>query len=170
MQVVLRALNALVEKKVVETYAIGGAVGAMFYIQAVVTEDVDAFVAFPASGALLDIAPIYSALRDLGGVVEREYVKFDDWLLQVLPAGTSLVEDAIRDANLADFEGVPTRVFTAEYLSCIALETGRVKDFLRLQSFLEQGKVDRVVLRSMVQQYGLGDKLKRAEEILGQAI
>ena len=73
MREALQALNALVERGVIETYAIGGAVGASFFIDAVQTEDIDAFVYFPPStSGLLSLAPIYSALTDLGGKVERE--------------------------------------------------------------------------------------------------
>lgn len=34
-------------------------------------------------------------------------------------------------------EEVPTRVFSAEHLACIALETGRPKDKARLLQFME---------------------------------
>lgn len=40
----LKALNGLVADGVIATYAIGGVVGAAFYIEAVQTEDLDAFV------------------------------------------------------------------------------------------------------------------------------
>ncbi len=36
-------------------------------------------------------------------------------------------------------EEVPTRVFSAAHLACIALETGRPKDKARLLQFMEAG-------------------------------
>jgi hypothetical protein len=166
MQDVLRALNQLVDARVIEAYAIGGAMGAAFYIDAVQTEDVDAFTYFPqASSGLLDLSPIYSALLALGGKLEREYVRFGAWPLQILPDSTPLVSEAIRDARAVEFEGIPTRVFMPEHLCCIALQTGRAKDFLRVQMFLEQGQVDLAGLRRMAERFGLGDRLVKAEAL-----
>jgi len=166
MREALQALNALVERGVIETYAIGGAIGASFYIDAVQTEDIDAFVDFPPSGGgLLSLAPIYSALTDLGGKLEREYIRFGEWPLQVLPDATLLVHLAIREAVAVDFDGIPTRVFRPEHLCCIALETDRAKDMLRVRMFLEQQKVDESVLRAAARQFGLTDKLTRAEAL-----
>jgi hypothetical protein len=166
MQEVLGALNALVANGVIETYAIGGAVGAAFYIDAVQTEDVDAFTYFPESASgLLDLSPIYSALLALGGKSEREYVSFGAWPLQILPDSTPLVSEAIRDARAVEFEGIPTRVFLPEHLCCIALQTGRAKDFLRVQMFLEQRQVDLAALRRMAKRFGLGDRLVKVEAL-----
>jgi hypothetical protein len=54
MDEALRALNQLVADSVIGSYAIGGAVGASFYIEAIRTEYVYAFVVVPkpASGLL----------------------------------------------------------------------------------------------------------------------
>ena len=77
MQAALRALNQLVTDAVISQYAIGGAIGASFYIEAVQTEDVDAFVFMsPSPSGLLTLAPIYDALTKLGGIVEHEYIRF----------------------------------------------------------------------------------------------
>jgi hypothetical protein len=168
MQDVLRALNQLVRDGVIETYAIGGAVGAAFYIDAVQTEDVDAFTYFAeASSGLLDLSPIYSALLALGGKLEREYVRFGAWPLQILPDSTPLVSEAIRDARAVEYEGIPTRVFLPEHLCSIALQTGRAKDFLRVQTFLEQEQVDLAALRRMAERFGLGDRLVKVEAFCG---
>jgi hypothetical protein len=168
MQEALRALNALVDGGTIEMYAIGGAVGAAFYIEAVQTEDVDAFVFLPTlKSGLIDLGPIYAALVAQGGKIEREYVRFGNWPLQVLPDTTPLVAEAIREAVVVEFEGVPTRVFRAEHLCCIALETGRNKDLLRVRMFLEQGAVSFDDLSGLAQRYGLGDRLRSVEDLSG---
>ena len=43
MKTALRVLNDLVAEKVIKDYAIGGAMGAMFYMEAVTTMDLDVF-------------------------------------------------------------------------------------------------------------------------------
>ncbi len=84
MHEALRALNQLVSDGVIEAYAIGGAIGASFYLKAMQTEDLDAFVFLPGySGGLLLLTPIYEALSGLGGVAEREYILFGKWPVQI---------------------------------------------------------------------------------------
>jgi hypothetical protein len=162
MHEVLRALNRLVADGVIVSYAIGGAIGAAFYIEAVQTEDVDAFVVLPLSvSGLLTLEPIYEALTKQGGVVEREFVRFGEWPLQILPDSDALTAEAIRAAMTVEYEGTPTRVFRAEHLCAIALQTGRTKDYLRVQMFLEQSAVDRAVLSGILQRYGLADRMER---------
>ena len=75
MREALQALNRLVDDRIIKDYAIGGAIGAAFYIEAATTEDVDAFVFLPASGSLLvSLTPIYEALKTMGGVEQQEYI------------------------------------------------------------------------------------------------
>ena len=162
MEEVLRALNELVRLGVVGNYAIGGAIGAAFYIEAAETEDVDAFVFLPPSASgLVSLAPVYEALLALGGKEEREYVRFGDWPLQILTDANDLVRDAIGQAVEAEFGGVATRVFSAEHLCAIALQTGRSKDFLRVTMFLEQGAVDVRRLQVLAERFGFEEKLAR---------
>ncbi|TAG83498.1 MAG: hypothetical protein EAZ21_01635, partial [Betaproteobacteria bacterium] len=94
MQAALRALNQLVADNVIGQYAIGGAIGASFYIDAVQTEDVDAFVFMvPTKSGLLTLSPIYDALTKLGGIIENEYVRFAEWPVQILPDANDLVRE-----------------------------------------------------------------------------
>jgi hypothetical protein len=140
-------------------------VGASFYIDALQTEDVDAFVFLPGpSQGLVLLTSVYEALLSLGGVAEREYVRFGEWPLQILTDANTLVGEAIREASDVDFDGVPTRVFRAEHLCAIALQTGRAKDYLRVSMFLEQNAVDRDKLSDVVRRYGLAEQLARFVE------
>ena len=49
-------LNELESAGLVERYAIGGAMAGFFYAEAVVTEDLDAFVLLKTSGGLVSLA------------------------------------------------------------------------------------------------------------------
>ena len=162
MRAALEALNRLVADRVVESYAIGGAIGASFYLPAMQTEDLDVFVFLPASpGPLVTISPVYDALKAQGGVVEGEYVRFGKWPVQILTDANALIAEAIREAVGTEFDGVPTRVFTAEHLCAIALQTGRSKDFARVMLFLEENEVDLGALSAVAARFGLSDRLTR---------
>ncbi|MGB8259134.1 MAG: hypothetical protein WCE75_02235 [Terracidiphilus sp.] len=158
----LSALNCLVAEGVLKNYAIGGAIAASFYLPAMQTEDIDAFVFLPGgSGFLVSLAPVYEALKAKGGTVVREYVRFGEWPLQILTDANELIADAIREAIEVDYEGTPTRVFRPEHLCAIALQTGRSKDFARVALFVEGHEVDLEVLRSLAERYGLTARLNR---------
>ena len=167
MKAVFAALNRLVADGVIEDYAIGGAIAAASYIEALQTEDVDAFVFLPetASGGLVSLSPIYAALVALGGIPGGEHVRFGEWPLQILTDANPLVREAIRAARQVDYEGTPTRVFRAEHLCAIALQTGRAKDYLRVEMFLSARKVDLSTLAELCDRYGLDRRLEKARRL-----
>lgn len=162
MQTALKALNCLVADGVIENYAIGGAIGASFYLQAMQTEDIHVFVFLPPSSSLLvSLSGVYEALKAQGGTVQHEYVRFDEWPVQILTDATPLIAEAIREATEVEFEGIPTRVFRPEHLCALALQTGRAKDYARVTMFLEQNEVDPIALHSLAVRHGLTDQLAR---------
>jgi hypothetical protein len=83
------------------------------------------------------------------------------WPVQFLPAESALLTEAVQQAVAVDFEGVPTRVMTAEHLMAIAIQTGRAKDFSRLLAFIESGVVDEVALAAILNRHGLVDTWSR---------
>lgn len=167
MQAALRALNQIVADRVIKQYAIGGAIGASFYIEAMQSEGIDAFVFLePSASGLLSLTPIYDALVALGGSIVHEYVQFDAWPIQILPDANDLVREAIRTAVDSEYDGIPTRVFSAEHLCAVALQTGRTKDYMRVAMFHEQGAVNLELLRDILKRYNLTDRLARAQQIL----
>lgn len=66
MEDTLRVLNELETDKVITRYAIGGAIGFLFYAEPAYTEDLDVFCFLPQGGVLIDLAPLYKWLRDRG--------------------------------------------------------------------------------------------------------
>ena len=152
---VFEIINQMEEEGVIERYAVGGAVGATFYLEPVATLDVDVFVAFRASGLIVDPSPIFEWLKAQGGVMEGEYVMLVNTPVQILMAGTPLVEEAILEAVEFDVEGVRVRVFSAEYLAAIALEVGRSKDKLRVLQFMEEEALDAASFEGILSRHGL---------------
>lgn len=135
---VFAELNAMVGAGVVRAYAVGGAVGALYYLEPTATQDVDVFVLFrPEDAARLNpLASIYDFLTSREAKPEGEHVVIGGWPVQILPADDLLLDEAVRDARPADVEGVAVQVMSAEHLAAIALDTGRPKDRIRLGQFL----------------------------------
>ncbi|HVE69839.1 MAG TPA: hypothetical protein VNI54_00615 [Thermoanaerobaculia bacterium] len=156
---VIVVLNRMEADGVVDRYAIGGAVGATFWLEPVSTLDVDVFVAFhPEPGAVLVTPkPILDYLTARGCAMQGEYVMIADWPVQFLPPTSALVEEALREAVEADVDGAPARVFRAEHLAAIALQTGRAKDKARLLQFLEEGAVDDALFHEIIRRHALVD-------------
>jgi len=77
------------------------------------------------------------------------------WPVQFLPPAGPLVEEALACAVTMDVQGMKTRVFTAEHLAAIALQTGRAKDKIRLVQFVEAGVLDATRFQSILTRHGL---------------
>jgi len=154
---VIEVLNQMEADGVIDRYAIGGAVGATFYLEPVATLDVDVFVAFHAEpGQLLaNPKPLFDALAARGHSMKGEYVMIARWPVQFLPPTGPLVEEALAEAGAMDVDGVPARVFSAEHLAAIALQTGRAKDKARLLQFLEEEAIDRERFQGIVRRHDL---------------
>ena len=154
---VIAAINQMEADVVIDHYAIGGAVGATFYLEPVATLDVDVFVVFrPVPGSrLVNTQPVFEYLKQRGGTMEGEYVFLGGWPVQFLASTGALVDEALAEAVLHDVEGIPTRVFTAEHLAAIALETGRAKDKARLLQFIESEAFNLGSFQEIVHRHGM---------------
>jgi hypothetical protein len=162
----IAAINQMLANGIIEHYAVGGAVGATFYLEPVATLDVDVFITFrPEAGRLLaSPQPLFDYLKAHGGRMEGEYIVIAGWPVQFLPAANPLVAEALTQAVEKDVTGVPARVFTAEHLAAIALQTGRAKDKARLLQFLETGALDPARFQSIVARHGLQEAWQRFEK------
>ena len=144
---------------VIAHYAIGGAVGATFYLEPAATLDVDVFVLLAnPGGGLISLAPIYEYLKARGGIEDREHIVIGDWPVQFLVPANDLERDAVEGSIPVDVDGVRTWVMLPEYLVAIALSTGRAKDYLRILQFIKEKAVDDVVLRAILEKHGLLSK------------
>jgi hypothetical protein len=139
-----------------ERFAIGGAVAAAYYVEAVVTEDLDVFAFLkPGAGGLIDLEPLYARLRELGGEPRDEHVVIAGWPVQILPPYSPLVEEAVLAARDCKYEDLVVPVLAPEYLCAIALQTARPKDFARVHSFVTESAVDAGRLKALVERFSL---------------
>ena len=165
MRRAIEVVAELAEKGVIGSYAIAGAVAALYYIQPMFTEDLDILISVDSfekrgSGLLL-LNPLENALAEMG-YTERTPVgtKIEGWPVQFLPVASFLDEEALEQAADVDIEwpGKPVfkaRCLRAEHVVAVALTVGRPKDFARIQAFLEQDSVDLSRLKSLLTRHNL---------------
>ena len=155
MKETLAIIEQLHANGVVGPYAVGGAVGAAFYLEPVATLDVDIFVLFEPAPLILALTPIYGACAKLGYLAEGDAIQIEGWPVQFLPASQPLLTEAVHEAVTREAENLTTRVMTAEHLMAIALQTGRAKDHARLVMFVEARIADTDRLREILARHSL---------------
>jgi hypothetical protein len=162
----IAVINQMQADGIIERYAIGGAVGATFYLEPVATLDVDVFITFQAeAGSLLaSPRPIFDYLKARGGTMEGEYIVVAGWPVQFLPAASPLAGEALEQAVEKDVAGVRARVFTAEHLAALALQPGRAKDKARLLQFIESAALDTARFQDILSRHGLMAAWERFEK------
>ncbi len=108
MKDTLEAINEMQSHGVIGKYAIGGAVGATFYLEPAATLDVDVFVVLPtvAGSLFVTLTPIYEYLTARGCRIEGEHIVIGTWPVQFLPANDALELEALNDAVSTEVDGV----------------------------------------------------------------
>jgi len=157
----IKVINQLVKDGVVQGYAIGGAVAAIYYLEPFDTIDLDIFVQVNASGSDLTLlAPIYEYLVKRGYKVGGEFIYIEGMPVKFLPVFNLLTEEAVEKARTIKYSRVTTRIMRPEHLVAIMLDTGRPKDYLRISMFLERGAVNKRLLSAVLKRHGLMEKGK----------
>lgn len=164
MKETLKIINQMVKDGVIEEYAIGGAIAAIYYLEPFDTADLDVFVQLNVTGTdLMILAPIYEYLSKQGCELKGEFVYIEGIPVQFLPVFNPLTEEAVEKAQAIKYAKVTTRIMRPEHLVAIMLDTGRTKDYLRISMFLEQGAVKMRQLYAVLKRHGLTEKWKANE-------
>ena len=159
MEATLKVLNELERGGVIARYAIGGAVGAIFYMEPFLTYDLDVFVLLPqTTGGLLTLAPIYEALKQRGCEEEGECLLIEGMPVQFLPTYNALLEEALSEARETPYAETLTRVLRPEHLAAIMVQTGRDKDRQRFSTFMQEAALDTDYLHRMLARHQLTDR------------
>jgi hypothetical protein len=160
MEKVIELLNRMQADGVIENFAIGGGIAAIYYLEPYNTDDIDVFISPVAvsEGGLLSFGGIYSYLQALGYQTEREYIRIEEWLVQFLPASEHVQEEAVAQARRVKFGAEYTAIFSPEHLAAELLRSGRAKDHARVVALLESAQMEMKVFRDIIRRNGLAEK------------
>lgn len=161
-------LNQMVADGAVENYAVAGAVGAIFYVEAFATKDLDVLVPTPEDALIIEL-PGWRYLQSRGYTkIEHEGIVVEGWPVQFLPATTPLEHEAYMKAQVIEVEGLPVRVARPEHLVAIMLKVGRPKDIARIAMFLSQDAVDLSALEDVISRHKLSEKWLQQKRLLSK--
>lgn len=155
----IKILNQMVTDRVIDRYAIGGAVAATFYTEPFHTIDLDIFVMFAQEeGAIITLNPINKYLENLGFKINLGgYFEIHGNPVQFLPVSDPLTQEALENSVSFDLEGVSAPVFSVEHLAAISFRLGRAKDKARLPMLLESKYFNEGTFSSILERYGMTD-------------
>ena len=156
---VFQVLNEMEEDGTLRKYAVAGAMALLFYTEPARTYDLDVFVFLPAQASLVfSMEPLYQELRKRGYSFDAEHVMIHETPVQFLPAYNSLSESAVEHAIVHDYDGVPVRVISAEYLAALVYQTGGRHRLARVEGLLEDNVLDENLLTEIMAQHGVTKK------------
>ena len=150
----LRAANELVAAGLIEDWALGGALAAIYYVEPFTTYDADIFFIPKDKGLTAGIPAIYANLQAQGWQIEREHLLIRGFPVQFL-AAQGLTEEAVRAAEKIDYEGVSAKIFRAEHIIAIAASVGRAKDKARIEQLQQQATFDKTYLAEVLARHKL---------------
>ena len=155
MDKTLIVINEMLQEGLFSKYAIGGGIGELFYIEPMVTFDLDIFIfpaddsARPVSSSLYD----WTAQRGYGHAPEQ--IIIEGIPVQFIPAYNDLVRDAVTHSVKKKYKDVATQVMQPEYLMAIMLQISSPKDLNRLGLFLDEAELHMDNLYTILDKYGL---------------
>ena len=116
--------------------------------------DLDVFVRLPDAGSsIVLLAPVYEWLDARGFKPDAEHVLVHGVPVQLIPAYNELVEEAISDARLHDYDDVPVRVTPPEHLIALAFQAGGGRRRERAFQLLETTDVNRTRLEAILRRH-----------------
>jgi hypothetical protein len=156
MEKTIQIINQMKSEGLFSSYAIGGGIAALFYIEPIITFDLDVFIILPEPmGDLTPLSGIYEWLEKRGYKPEKEQIIIEGIPVQFIPAYNDLVKDGLLDGIDKNYGQVVTHVLRPEYLVAIMLQAFRPKDKDRILKFLEQADLSRGLLDSILVKHDL---------------
>ncbi len=162
MENIIKIINGMKEKGLIGDYAISGGVAVIFYVEPILTYDLDIFfVPAKEEKGLLSLSPVYDYLKTRGYSADKEHIVIDQTPVQFIPVYNELIQEAVKHAKAATYKKTNTRVLKAEYLIAIMLQTFRPKDKERIIKLLDETKIDMNYLKEILKRYDLIERFNR---------
>ncbi len=160
MQKTLKVINKLRDKGIIRDYVIGGGIATIFYVEPILTYDLDIFFIPAEEKDITTLSSIYEWLKTKGYKPYKEHVLIEGVPVQFIPFYNELIKDAIKEGVEIKYRNTETKVLRAEYLIAIMLQTFRPKDRERIIRLLDEAEIDKIFLKKILQRHGLKERFK----------
>lgn len=154
----LKLANEMERKGIIGKYAIGEAIGTIYWTEAYATKDLDLFLKLPVSCGGLLLMPFMDYLAKKGYSFTAQYVKIGTLMVDFVGVYNPLTEEALDNAQGVTVYGISTWVFLPEYLMAIALQTGRAQDFRKIIKLYEESDFDEEYFEEITKRHNLSRK------------
>jgi len=104
MEKALQVIEEMTRLGIIKAYAIGGGIAATYYIEPILTYDLDIFF-IPVKEGLDMPAPIYEYAKARGYGNQAEAILIEGFPVQFIPAYNDLVQEAVADAATLTYLG-----------------------------------------------------------------
>jgi hypothetical protein len=168
MRATFEAINQMQTDGVICHYALGGAVGATYYIEPITTADLEVFVTLPfdSRGTSASLASLHEHLKAHGcKMIDGEHFEVGTWPVQFRPTANELQRQAVAASLPVSFDDMTTWVWVMmpEHLMAIALAAHQLKDQPWMIRFIERDTIDELTLESILKPHGLTAEWKEFE-------
>jgi len=162
---VLTELNSLMRMEIIKDYAIGGGYAVIYHGIPYSTFDLDVLVVL---GSEEDFQSLYKYYREKGNKIDNVYIYIADMPVHVLPNYISpLFNNAIKEAQRMEVNGVPSKVVGVEHLMALLLTAFRPKDKIHIAELVKSA--DMHTLNEILRRFDDEQRLlsQRLKEVLG---
>ncbi|MBI1822370.1 MAG: nucleotidyltransferase [Nitrospirae bacterium] len=162
MEKTVKILNELVSKNIIKSYAIGGAIGVMFYTETISTKDLDVFISLHIMPTgIIHLGSIYEYLKKSGYKMEGQHFIIEGIPVDFIPVYDELTLEALEKSVEKTYKKIKAKVFGPEYLIAIALKTGRSQDLRKIDLLKEETKLNEALLIDILKRHHLYEKWKK---------
>ena len=145
----LKILNRLKRKGPIRDYAIGGGYAVNYYLEPILTYDLDIFVLMDTDE---EFHALYDYFKKARYKIGNVYVVIAEMPVQFLPSSIHpLIDEAVRQAKRIRVKGVRTKVLKAEHLIATLLMAFRPKDKMVIPQLLEWADMKK--LKSIIERF-----------------
>lgn len=163
MDKTLKIIKELESKKIIQDFSIGGGIAVLYYIEPLLTYDLDIFF-IPAEDRIDVLSPIYDYLKNRDCKIQGEHILIEGVPVQFIPVYNELLKEAVLNTNEVRYGKMKTKVLSLEYLVAIMLQTNRAKDRERLVKIFEEAKVDIRLLKGILKKFSLLEQYNKFKD------
>ena len=158
----LKILNRLKKTGLIRDYAIGGGYAVNYYLEPILTYDLDIFLLMDTDE---ELSALYRYFKKARYKIENVYIMIKNIPVQFLPSSIHpLIDEAVRKGKKIRVRDVYTKVLTVEYLVATLLMAFRPKDKMVIPYLLEladKKKLNHVIRRFSDEKTPLDQRLQR---------